>query len=169
MNEAALTKRRQGLLVLGIVIFLFVFMLVISDFLIYIFEYRVNPQITSLNDAFRAVGSIYSLFGERAINPLSIGGQITALATLIISILMLVVFAAQLVAIVTAGRIKKDFRRLEKDLDREEDDLLGELEVTENLEAEILSKQDKILSHEESILSKLDKIHADKENKKGTE
>ncbi len=87
-------KRRRGYLLMVIFLFVFLILLVMSDILIYIFEYRYNPQIQSMDQSFVAVEAIFKLnTGE--IYPITAGGRITAMVTLILSILLFLLFAVQ--------------------------------------------------------------------------
>ncbi len=164
-HEEKLLVRRRGYILLAILIFAFIMWLAIADMLFYIFEYRTNPQITSLNDAWRGIESIYFMGGAAGLYPVTMAGRILCFLTLILSFIFLALFIARIISMISTVQYRKLEKDITRKIDREEDDLLMEIEQSEEMENEILNKQDTILAKEESILEKLDRLRDERDKK----
>ncbi|PIR94648.1 hypothetical protein COT97_00100 [Candidatus Falkowbacteria bacterium CG10_big_fil_rev_8_21_14_0_10_39_11] len=156
-------QRRKHILFLAILVFAFVFSIVIFDMLLYIAELNTNPAVHSLNDSFRMIESTYNLVSEEvAVYPITSAGRILSLSLIAVSVIILIVFAAQVFALLQIFHSRPLFRRLEKDIDQDEKELLSEFEESQVMEQEILDKQQQIINYEEDIIAKLDRLRDEK-------
>ena len=156
-------RRRRGFLMAVIFVFVFVVVIMMSNISFYAFEHNYNSKINNINDGFKAVESVFQLSGGQGVYPVTIGGRITSLVTLLMSIVLLILFASQVFKVVTSFNLKDHFTKIEKDIKNEEDDIMEEFAESQKLEADILKKQDEILHYEENIMRKLDKLREDKQ------
>lgn len=151
-------KRRRGYLLMVIFLFVFIVFLVMSDILIYIFEFRSNPQIQSMNDSFEAVEAIFKLnTGE--IYPITLGGRITAFVTLILAISLFLFFAIQVFIVLNSigARSKSDYLKEKKKIEKK----LRRISDLDNS-----TDDSKIYDSEENIMQKLEKVKQQKEQQK---
>ena len=150
-------KKRKGYLAILVIIMVFVFLIISADFLIYFSEYKINPQIETLDDSFRAIETVFSLKGDQGVYPMTTIGRVTTLFVFIFSIILLIIFAAQVFTLLNHSNFKKWGKKINK----EQDELMDEIEETQELEQDVLSKQKQILEYEKDILKRLDELRKD--------
>jgi hypothetical protein len=155
-------KRRRAIILLTIFFFAFIVLLLIGNLVMYLTEASVNPMINNLNDSFRSIETIYKISGDQAVYPVTFPGRITAFSILLLSGVIGIAFAAQVFALLNSLTLGKFFRRIKKDIDQDQKQVLDEFEETQDLEQDILKTQEEILSKEEDIMKKLDELRKHK-------
>lgn len=159
-----IVKRRKNYIMLAILIFAFLVMIMAGDLLMFVFENQVNANINTLDDSFRSLETIFKISGHQAVYPVTSAGRILALIILFLSIILLVMFAAQVFAILNSLNWKKAAKKISQEIDEEQEEVLEELEETQEMESEILRKQKQILQHEQNIMEKLDRLQEEKKD-----
>lgn len=158
----SLLKRRKGYIMLAVCLMCFVFLLLAGDFLLFTVENQVNDRINSLDDSFRAIETIYKVSGHNSVYPVTVTGRIICWLILIISIVILVVFAAQIFAIFNTINFKREVKKIRKEIDEDQLEVLTEMEETQQLDKKIMRQQQDILEYEEDIMKKLDDLRKQK-------
>jgi hypothetical protein len=150
MNELIL-KRRKSILLSMVVVFGFIILMMISNLIIFLFEHNYNNNINNVNDSFKVLESIFHLSGNDGVYPATIGGRIMSFIVLGGFLALFVVFVIQIFNIFVSFGNPQDKKVI-----------VEEINENQELEEEILKKQDEILEYEQTIMEKLDKLREDK-------
>ncbi|OGF30955.1 hypothetical protein A2533_01460 [Candidatus Falkowbacteria bacterium RIFOXYD2_FULL_35_9] len=150
-------KRRKSWLILGFLGLFFVIILISANFLLFIVENQINPEVSDLNDSFRIVENIFK-FGNDDLSAITLVGRMISLVTFSLVVILFIIFVVQVLILISSLFMRPYFRSVKQDFDKEGDVFLDKIRETQKIEDKILQQQHQILQKEENIIEKLDRL-----------
>jgi hypothetical protein len=159
------TKQRRAIIMLVALVAVFGFVIFVGSIIMFLFELNSNPEINDINDSFRSMETVFHLAGQEAIYPVTVAGRILSIMVLVISVALLVGFAAQVFRWLNLRGAKTELNELKEEMDEDKKELIREIDENEDIGQKIIEQQEQILHNEQSIIAKLDKLRQEKHDR----